>query len=82
MTEAIRKVVSGSSEITAFRKAGNHRFFQCLMEKDPTSWWKLEDNVDYKPSEGANPEENGNSQVPSQEYHCYETDEVPPIPCC
>ena len=43
-----------------------------MMEKDPSSWWKLEDNVDYKSSESANSEENDGSQVPSQEYHCYE----------
>ena len=36
------------------------------MEKDPTSWWKLEDNFDLKPSKIENPEENTGSQVPSQ----------------
>ena len=52
------------------------------MEKDPPSCWKLEDNVDYKASESVNPEENGDSQLPCQEYLCYETDEGAPILCC
>ena len=39
------------------------------MEKYPPPSWKFEDHSDCKPSESVNPEENADSQVPSEEYH-------------